>query len=128
MLAPRKKLWSTPIGAVDHAIIWTQGDLKPNDSICDIGCGDGRIILRWAELYSQSKMDQSSNAIGRTLKEALEGPERQIIHAALQRFEWNRHLNNVVVTVYGGFNLPFVIPCCVKSTIASTTPCAQITG
>ena len=61
MLAPRKKLWSTPIRAVDHAITWTQGDLKPNDSICDIGCGDGRIILRWAELYSQSKMDQSSN-------------------------------------------------------------------
>jgi len=59
MLAPRKKLWSTPIGAVDHAIKWTQSELKSN--ICDIGCGDGRIILRWAELYSQLKKDDSQS-------------------------------------------------------------------
>lgn len=61
MLAPRKKLWSTPIGAVRHAIEWTQADLKPNACICDIGCGDGRIIRRWAELYSQSKIIDGSS-------------------------------------------------------------------
>jgi SAM-dependent methyltransferase len=50
MLAPRKKLWSTPIGAVDHALNWIK--LKANDCVCDIGCGDGRILLQWATLYS----------------------------------------------------------------------------
>lgn len=59
MLAPRKKLWSTPSGAVDHALKWIQ--LKPNDLVCDIGCGDGRILLRWAELYTQSQKESTSD-------------------------------------------------------------------
>lgn len=59
MLAPRKTLWSTPSGAVDHALEWIQ--LKPNDMVCDIGCGDGRILLRWAELFSQSQQDCSDD-------------------------------------------------------------------
>lgn len=61
MLAPRKKLWSTPIGAVDHAFNWTQGDQKSSDCVCDIGCGDGRIILRWAALHSQSKSTKETS-------------------------------------------------------------------
>ena len=28
--------------------------LKNNDFVCDIGCGDGRIILRWAVLLSET--------------------------------------------------------------------------
>eukprot|EP00980_Cylindrotheca_fusiformis_P004808 scaffold1028_cov135-Cylindrotheca_fusiformis.AAC.18 len=58
MLAPRKTLWSTPEGAVDHALEWIQ--LQPNDMVCDIGCGDGRILLRWAKLFSQSQRDSKN--------------------------------------------------------------------
>jgi SAM-dependent methyltransferase len=46
MLAPRKTLWSTPPSAVDHLVKWIT--LQPNDCVCDIGCGDGRVILQWA--------------------------------------------------------------------------------
>ena len=50
MLAPRKTLWSTPTSAIDHIVRWVP--LQPGDCVCDIGCGDGRIILQWAERYS----------------------------------------------------------------------------
>ena len=56
MIAPRKKLWSTPISALDHIESWIT--LQPSDCVCDIGCGDGRIILGWAERYSQSLQTQ----------------------------------------------------------------------
>jgi SAM-dependent methyltransferase len=50
MLAPRKTLWSTPPSALDAMEQWI--DLQPNDCVCDIGCGDGRILLLWAERYT----------------------------------------------------------------------------
>ena len=51
MLAPRKTLWSTPPGAVDQLQKWIP--LQPNDCVCDVGCGDGRILLLWAQAHSQ---------------------------------------------------------------------------
>jgi hypothetical protein len=52
MIAPRKTLWSTPLSAVDHCM--ERVPLQANDVVCDIGCGDGRIILRWAVLLSEA--------------------------------------------------------------------------
>ena len=52
MIAPRKTLWSTPLSAVDHCM--ERIPLKSNDFVCDIGCGDGRIIIRWAVLLSEA--------------------------------------------------------------------------
>jgi SAM-dependent methyltransferase len=53
MLAPRKTLWSTPPSALDAMEQWI--DLQPNDCVCDIGCGDGRILLLWAERYTSRR-------------------------------------------------------------------------
>jgi 16S rRNA A1518/A1519 N6-dimethyltransferase RsmA/KsgA/DIM1 with predicted DNA glycosylase/AP lyase activity len=46
MLAPRKKLWSTPVEVIDQAIAL----LKPgiDDLTYDIGAGDGNFIIRCA--------------------------------------------------------------------------------
>lgn len=46
MLAPRKKLWSTPTAAVDVAARLIQ--LSADDCVIDVGCGDGRVIIRLA--------------------------------------------------------------------------------
>jgi SAM-dependent methyltransferase len=58
MLAPRKTLWSTPLSAVDHLVKWIP--LQPNDCVCDIGCGDGRILLQWAQLHCQQQQESES--------------------------------------------------------------------
>jgi ubiquinone/menaquinone biosynthesis C-methylase UbiE len=48
MLAPRKKLWSTPMEVVDTAIDMLQ--IEPNfDLVMDIGAGDGRFMVRCSE-------------------------------------------------------------------------------
>ena len=43
MLAPRKKLWSTPHSAVRTAARLL--DLAEEDVLYDIGCGDGRVLI-----------------------------------------------------------------------------------
>eukprot|EP00605_Chrysophyceae_sp_TOSAG23-4_P001681 GSChrysophyteH1.ASY1.ANO1.1847.1 assembled CDS len=47
MLAPRKKLWSTPMEVVDEAIDLL--DIKSSETVVDIGAGDGRFMIRCAE-------------------------------------------------------------------------------
>ena len=46
MLAPRKTLWSTPDAVLQTVTSWIE--LKSNDVVCDIGCGDGRVLIEWA--------------------------------------------------------------------------------
>ncbi|VEU43618.1 unnamed protein product [Pseudo-nitzschia multistriata] len=65
MIAPRKTLWSTPLSAVDHCMEWVP--LKPEDSVLDIGCGDGRIIHRWAMLLSESLLAAEDHETGATI-------------------------------------------------------------
>ena len=46
MLAPRKKLWSTPREAIGVAANLIQ--LTSSDTLYDVGCGDGRVIIHLA--------------------------------------------------------------------------------
>jgi hypothetical protein len=50
MLAPRKVLWSTPDAAIKK--IFETVPLSGNDVVVDLGCGDGRVLLQWAEMYT----------------------------------------------------------------------------
>jgi hypothetical protein len=34
--------------------------LQDKDCICDIGCGDGRVLIRWAELLSSSSLSSTT--------------------------------------------------------------------
>lgn len=47
MLAPRKKLWSTPIPVVDAVASLT--DLTIGDRVYDLGCGDCRVLIHLAK-------------------------------------------------------------------------------
>jgi ubiquinone/menaquinone biosynthesis C-methylase UbiE len=49
MLAPRKKLWSTPPEVMEKAIELL-GPLSNDDIVFDIGAGDGRFIIRCHQL------------------------------------------------------------------------------
>ena len=49
MLAPRKKLWSTPSSAVDIALDFA--DLGADDVVYDVGCGDGRVLIQMADMF-----------------------------------------------------------------------------
>jgi hypothetical protein len=59
MLAPRKTLWSTPGAVIDAVIQWVPLE---GDTVCDIGCGDGRVILQWAAFYSSVDRRENSEA------------------------------------------------------------------
>ena len=54
MLAPRKKLWSTPMEVVDQAIDLLE--IGASDTVVDIGAGDGRFMVRCAERTETSKI------------------------------------------------------------------------
>lgn len=54
MLAPRKKLWSSPKEVIDSAIELL--DLKGDDTCFDIGCGDGRFLLRSVEITAVGRV------------------------------------------------------------------------
>lgn len=53
MLAPRKILWSTPSQVQEVLVEWIE--LKPGDVVCDVGCGDGRVLIHWAIHASKCK-------------------------------------------------------------------------
>ncbi|GMH75104.1 hypothetical protein TrRE_jg8061 [Triparma retinervis] len=53
MLAPRKKLWSTPERAVTAAIDFV-APFKEEDVVYDVGCGDGRVLIKFAMLEGTS--------------------------------------------------------------------------
>lgn len=43
MLAPRNKLWSTPLSVIDEAI--SALEITSSDIVFDIGAGDGRFLV-----------------------------------------------------------------------------------
>lgn len=47
MIAPRKKLWSTPDEVITRAIELL--NIGSNDIVYDIGCGDGRFLIKCME-------------------------------------------------------------------------------
>ena len=59
MLAPRKKLWSTPSNVLDVVCQWIQ--LKPGDVVCDIGCGDGRVLLHLAAHWTAAAKESTTS-------------------------------------------------------------------
>ena len=71
MLAPRKKLWSTPSSGVDIALEFAT--LDSTDVVYDVGCGDGRVLIQMASLscckhfvgieISQERADEASTNI-----------------------------------------------------------------
>jgi len=71
MLAPRKKLWSTPSSAIDIALEFAK--LDSTDVVYDVGCGDGRVLIQMASLscckhfvgieISQERADEASTNI-----------------------------------------------------------------
>lgn len=96
MLAPRKTLWSTPLSAVDHLEKWIP--LRDHDKICDIGCGDGRILLEWAErLSSTDKVPPTVSLLGVDID-----PVR--IHACNKSLEELRQANRI----HGNLTVRFV--------------------
>eukprot|EP00978_Attheya_sp_CCMP212_P000214 scaffold409_cov47-Attheya_sp.AAC.3 len=46
MLAPRKKLWSTPVAAMEAAARLAQ--VTKEDVVYDVGCGDARVLIHLA--------------------------------------------------------------------------------
>lgn len=61
MLAPRKILWSTPLSAVDHCV--ERIPLTTEDCVCDIGCGDGRILLEWAKRMTSAERQSTAASL-----------------------------------------------------------------
>jgi SAM-dependent methyltransferase len=49
MLAPRQKLWSSPLAVVDAALDLLS--LGPEDRLVDYGCGDGVAVIRAAQRH-----------------------------------------------------------------------------
>lgn len=73
MIAPRKKLWSTPLEVIDCAIELL--DLQNDDVVYDLGAGDGRFLMRCIE-------KSTANCVGveieyERFKEAVSEIEKQ---------------------------------------------------
>ena len=83
MLAPRKTLWSTPDAVIDHVIQMKEfSTLSSKDRLCDIGCGDGRCLLRWAEAYSHKHQQQQQQSPSPENDDDVIGPQQDRTMAA----------------------------------------------
>lgn len=51
MLAPQKKLHSTPLNVIEEALKYVKLKKEDNHVLYDIGCGDGRCVVYAAEKY-----------------------------------------------------------------------------
>jgi len=104
MLAPRKVLWSTPSSAVQKA--FEVVPLSESDVIVDLGCGDGRVLLEWAKLYSRQKAQSSTS----TKSTKSEDPtfigidtDRERIDAAIITWKEALKLDQIDATTSGEF-------------------------
>ena len=50
-------MWSTPNAVIRH-VENCLVQIQPGDRVCDVGCGDGRVILHWAANYSSNLSKQ----------------------------------------------------------------------
>lgn len=53
MIAPRKKLWSTPDEIISILHDWIP-PLKDTDVVLDVGCGDAKVLIQWAAAAAAS--------------------------------------------------------------------------
>lgn len=60
MLAPRKKLWSTPTKVLD-VVVNEFLPLSPGDVVVDIGSGDGRALLQMASHWTCLNSSENAN-------------------------------------------------------------------
>ena len=86
MLAPRKKLWSTPPNAIPITTSLV-GGITSNDVVFDVGCGDGRVLIALALGYLDSNCngDKRPSFIGIEIDEDRANEARgNILDAGLQ--------------------------------------------
>jgi hypothetical protein len=95
MLAPRKTLWSTPEEVIERVIERTTTTACPNtgegsccdnheawfaltrdDVVCDVGCGDGRVILRWAARVSSMESSRDDGSLQPQSSSSLEAQQQ----------------------------------------------------
>jgi hypothetical protein len=63
MIAPRKTLWSTPDAVIQRIAAALVVDCltdNTNEVLVDLGCGDGRVLLQLAELYTSYYCDNNN--------------------------------------------------------------------
>lgn len=87
MLAPRKKLWSTPKEALIKAIEVL--NIQPNDIVYDIGCGDGNFLFHCLDsLYNnfiiQRHLTQADLSPLQIIGVDIEEERIQSIHEKIQ--------------------------------------------
>jgi hypothetical protein len=96
MLAPRKTLWSTPDLVLAEAVSSWIGEFQANDVVCDIGCGDGRVLIQWAS-SSSSQQSLPITFVGLEIDEC----RAQEAHENVQQaYESGRIPRHVKVTVH----------------------------
>lgn len=81
MLAPRKKLWSTPQPCIEAAV--DLAEINKDDILFDVGCGDGRVLL---SIAAQLKDNAPRKMIGIEIDEGRAKEAKDNILAAKDSF------------------------------------------